>query len=373
MPIYMDRHDLSSVTARDVAEAHQQDLKIQDDFQCKALTYWFDEQRGMAFCLVEAPDEHCVKEMHDHAHGLVPHRIIEVDKSVVNAFLGRIEDPEPARLIDGTDLPIIDEPAFRTIMCVSLTGLSFLKLTHGSEEAAKLISGYFNLINSVVEMNGGSMANHRGNQYIISFASVSKALSCARDLQQGILSISGETLDKNVRVNMSISAGFPVEGQNELFGGAIQLARQLCEVVSGGRLIISSAVSDLLENEGIDHLEKEVKVQALRSSDEDFMYNLLEITKSGWSEPGLDVNTYCRELGLSRSQLYRKTTALTGQSPNEFLKDYRLRKALELIEKKQGNVSEIGFITGFSSPSYFSKCFKRKYGVLPSELARKIS
>ena len=94
MPIYMDRHDLAAVTAKDVAEAHREDLKIQDNYNCKGLTYWFDEKRGTAFCLVEAPNADCVKEMHDNAHGLIPHQIIEVESNVVNAFLGRIEGEE---------------------------------------------------------------------------------------------------------------------------------------------------------------------------------------------------------------------------------------------------------------------------------------
>ena len=50
MPIFMDRHDIPGATAKDVAEAHKQDLAIQDDFNCRALTYWFDEEKGMAFC-----------------------------------------------------------------------------------------------------------------------------------------------------------------------------------------------------------------------------------------------------------------------------------------------------------------------------------
>ena len=94
MPIYMDRHDISeAVTARDVAQMHQNDLEIQDQFGCRGLTYWFDEKRKTAFCLIEAPDENAIREMHDHAHGQVPHRIIEVDPAVVESFLGRIGDP----------------------------------------------------------------------------------------------------------------------------------------------------------------------------------------------------------------------------------------------------------------------------------------
>ncbi len=58
MPIYMDRHDLSdAVTAEHIARLHQEDLKIQDQFGCRGLTYWFDEKRKTAFCLIEAPNE----------------------------------------------------------------------------------------------------------------------------------------------------------------------------------------------------------------------------------------------------------------------------------------------------------------------------
>ena len=90
----MDRHDLpEAVTAEAVAKVHQEDLKIQDQYGCRGLTYWFDEKRGTAFCLIEAPEEDAVKSMHNQAHGMIPNQIIEVDTHVVNAFLGRISDP----------------------------------------------------------------------------------------------------------------------------------------------------------------------------------------------------------------------------------------------------------------------------------------
>jgi AraC-like DNA-binding protein len=71
-------------------------------------------------------------------------------------------------------------------------------------------------------------------------------------------------------------------------------------------------------------------------------------------------------MGCSKSRLYRKMILLTGKSPNTFIKEYRLNEALKLLSKNAGNISEIAFETGFSSPSYFSKCFKRKFGVLPA-------
>ena len=118
MPIYMDRHDVSeAVTAEHVAKLHQQDLKVQDQFGCRGLTYWFDEKRKTAFCLIEAPNTKALEEMHNHAHGQVPHRIIEVEPGIVESFLGRIEDPKKTR---NTELNIIDDAAFRTIMIIEL-------------------------------------------------------------------------------------------------------------------------------------------------------------------------------------------------------------------------------------------------------------
>src|ERR1700681_771372 len=125
MPIYMDRHDVSdAVTAEKVAQLHQEDIKIQDQFGCRGLTYWFDEKRKTAFCLIEAPDAKAIKKMHKQAHGQVPHSIIEVETTIVESFLGRIGDPEKAQ---NTELNIINDPAFRTIMVITLNRLTLTK------------------------------------------------------------------------------------------------------------------------------------------------------------------------------------------------------------------------------------------------------
>ncbi len=118
MPIFMDRHDVSEVvTAENVAHLHQEDLKIQHLFNCRGLTYWFDDKRKTAFCLIEAPDIQAIHDMHDQAHGQVPHSVIEVDPTVVESFLGRIGDPVKSQ---NTELNIISDPAFRTILVISL-------------------------------------------------------------------------------------------------------------------------------------------------------------------------------------------------------------------------------------------------------------
>ena len=76
MPIYMDRHDLYGATTKAVEDAHEKDLKLQSKYGVRLLTYWFDEERGSTFCLMEAPAAERVHQLHAEAHGNIPHKII---------------------------------------------------------------------------------------------------------------------------------------------------------------------------------------------------------------------------------------------------------------------------------------------------------
>ena len=73
---------------------------------------------------------------------------------------------------------------------------------------------------------------------------------------------------------------------------------------------------------------------------------------------------------MSRSKLYLKIKALTGYSTSEFIRTIRLKRAVQLLEKSDYTIKEIMFMTGFNTASYFSKCFKKLYGVVPSEYVR---
>ncbi|MDP5044119.1 MAG: response regulator, partial [Leeuwenhoekiella sp.] len=102
--------------------------------------------------------------------------------------------------------------------------------------------------------------------------------------------------------------------------------------------------------------------------DKKFITKVLEYITTNISDENLTVENLAEELNLSRSQLYRKIKALTGNSANEFLRKIRLEKAKELIESGNASISEVCFKVGFSSPSYFTKCFKAHFGILPTEL-----
>jgi len=107
------------------------------------------------------------------------------------------------------------------------------------------------------------------------------------------------------------------------------------------------------------------------SLDRDFIDKVLNYINDNIGNPDLNVELLASELNLSRSQFYRKIKALTNQTANEFLRNIRLQKAKQIIEKGNNNISEVCYEVGFSSPSYFTKCFKSYFHILPTEVENK--
>ena len=362
MPIFMDRHDVSDrVTAEVVAQLHQADLKIQHEFNCRGLTYWFDEKRKTAFCLVEAPNKQAIQEMHNHAHGEVSHLIIEVEANIVESFLGRIEDPVKAL---NTELNIINDPAFRTIMVIRWPKKS-LKIKDLIQSDID-VQRYNESVIETLNLFRGRLVKQQKHSFLVSFESVSNAVSCAVELQVGLKSFLEINTQLNNELKIGLSAGLPVTGKDALFEDTIKLAERMCDTIKA-EIIISSETKELYESENYNTVLKHNQVFPLKPEDEIFLNRLIDYVEKIWSEASIKVEDFNKPLGYSKSQLYRKLNALTGKSPNTFLKEYRLNRALNLLQLQCMNISEVAFDAGFSSPSYFSKCFQKKFGISPSD------
>ncbi|MFZ0455356.1 MAG: response regulator [Ignavibacteriaceae bacterium] len=107
----------------------------------------------------------------------------------------------------------------------------------------------------------------------------------------------------------------------------------------------------------------------LRSIDEKFLNKIQKIVNDHISEEDFSIEELGNEIGMSRSQVLRKIKALTGKSPSLYVRSIRLMKAKKMIENGDGNISEIAYSVGFSSPVYFSKCFKEEFGYSPKNFA----
>ena len=114
--------------------------------------------------------------------------------------------------------------------------------------------------------------------------------------------------------------------------------------------------------------EERAEEEKLGEQDQSFVERLREVIRSNMGDSDFSVERIGGEIGLSRVQLYRKVKALTGQTPVELLRKARLERGRRLIEKTDKSVSEIAYEVGFTSPSYFNKCFKDEFGISPGAL-----
>ncbi|GAA4805514.1 nickel-binding protein [Litoribaculum gwangyangense] len=361
MPLFLDLHEMpDGVTAEHVAQMHQADLEIEHKYNCRGLTYWCDEKRQRAFCLIEAPNKKALKDLHSHAHGDIPLRIIEVDETIVESFLGRIEDPEKSQ---NTELNIINDPAFRVLMVLETSNyLNRLEANQFTIFAQK----FHNNVSKTLKKFNGRIVKKDNNSYLASFKSVSDAVLCALKIKFQFKYVTPKFDPSTRKLNIALSSGVPVTNKDNIFEETITLATRMCDVVKE-QLVITSEVKLLYESENRNAAIDDKMIKILQPNEEKFLNQLIDYVEQAWNKPNFNVNDFSRALGLSKSQLYRKLTKLTGQSPNSFLKEFRLNKALNLLHEQYGNISEIAFETGFNSAAYFSKCFLDKYGILPSK------
>ena len=240
MPLYMDRHYIEGATKIAVTQAHNQDLEIQERYPVQFLTYWFDEPRCTAFCLVVSPDKETIRQAHSEAHGLIPNEIIEVDPNVVQAFLGRVKDPAPVP--PSGEIPI--DSSFRAIMFTDLKDSTLMTTMFGDTKALHLLHVHNALIRNALREHQGSEVKHTGDGIMASFASVKDAVRCAIAIQQGFSDHNQRDPDEKLHVRIGLSAGEPVEEDGDLFGSVVQLGARICAHAQPDHILVAQIVRD---------------------------------------------------------------------------------------------------------------------------------
>lgn len=354
----MDLHNAPGVTARELAEAHVLDVKIQHKYCCKAMTYWLDEAKGRVFCLIEAPDRESVKTLHANAHGLVPNEIIEVNAEVVKGFLGRIDDPDSVQLTPDSNLKVFSESAFRVLL-VSRTMDTHL-MTHrlGLERTRELLLLYGSIVRDHCQKHEGREVYLKDDGFVMSFVSAAQAVEAAMAIRRVLLPSAGL-----LGLQLAIHGGEPVTEGESLFGAVIRLARFLGSISTENAVMISGTVRTLLKENNWSLTGGEVR--SISTSEEAFAEKLVDTLSKHWRDAEFDVPDFGKLMLMSKPQLYRKCMAVAGMSPNSLLKEYRLLQSLELLNTEDRNVAQTTFDAGFSSPSYFTKCFQKRFGLQP--------
>jgi class 3 adenylate cyclase len=245
MPIYMDRHNLEGATAKALADAHQKDLKLQDKFGIKLLTYWFDEGRGSAFCLIDAPAKEKVMQLHKEAHGSIPHKIMEVNPDTVEAFLGRIEDPQPpSESLTPSSEAFVDS-AFRVIMFTDMKDSTAITTRLGDTRALELFRTHNSITRDALKKHKGREIQHTGDGFMVSFTTASHAVECAITIQKSFVTHNQSHPDTKINVRIGICAGEPVEEDQRLFGSTVQLTSRICDRAEPDQILVAPVIRDL--------------------------------------------------------------------------------------------------------------------------------
>ncbi|MAV28249.1 MAG: hypothetical protein CMF43_00375 [Legionellales bacterium] len=144
-------------------------------------------------------------------------------------------------------------------------------------------------------------------------------------------------------------------------------------------VVILRSRIEFLERENKKRLTKESNEQdifqpnevSIPSFDEKLFKKALLIVEENISNESFNISTFCSELGVSRTLLFLKVKSWSNFTPNELIKHYRMRRALQLLEKGKMIVSEVSYHVGYKNPKYFSKCFSQKFGLTPSQFQKK--
>ncbi len=242
MPLYMDRHDLSGFTAADLAAAHLRDLEVQEDYGVRFVTYWFEEEAGSGFCLIEGPDKESVEAAHRAAHGMLPANVVEVDEANVRGFFGRLNTHPPGEPYT--------ESAFRAILFTDMVDSTGLTQQLGDRGVMKLLRQHDAVVRSALAQFGGSEVKHTGDGIMAAFTSASQAVGAAIQVQRALHEGNADGQSR-VRVRIGVAAGEPVTEQDDLFGAAVQQAARLCACAQPDCIVVSSGVQDLCRGKGI--------------------------------------------------------------------------------------------------------------------------
>lgn len=210
----------------------------------------------------------------------------------------------------------------------------------------------------------GKIQTFNDNIYIVKFKNATNPVLCSLKIQQNLKYITPRFDDSIRQLKIGIAAG---EEKNH--DKIVTLATRICEFVKDQIVITTKVKADYDKVNKNSFLNSE-HIRTLKPSDEQFICEIMDFSENIWKQHDFKVKQFSNELGYSRAQVYRKLKSITGKSPSRFLRDFRLNKALNLIHSEHKHITEIAQDSGFNSLTYFSKCFKNKFGILPSKYSQ---
>ena len=176
----------------------------------------------------------------------------------------------------------------------------------------------------------------------------------------------------NIPVALSVKIAIEMSFANRVLISTVAEVKHLNEKASEREAALQLLQDNIQRNSRIHTLGGLVNNVAgselpKMSADDLLIKRVLGAVEENLANASFDVNVLCRQVGISRAQLNRRLNELVGQSPAEFIRTFRLKRAAVLLRKQTDNISTVAFMVGYSNPAHFSKAFRDFYGVTPTE------
>lgn len=344
MPLFIDLHIDPNFTLEAVRQCHVADKEIQARYGVRYLQILLNQPQGHLFCLVEAPDKESCARVHREAHGNVACNVLEITESDFSSLLsGKHKDGSDFTMNpDGTV-----DTGVRAILTFSLLG------TPKSCDAVR------STILETLPRLGGQQTESLISPGAFVFLTATAAIDAALEVQRNIID-SGN----RVEVRIGISQGMPLSREGNFFEATRRSAEQFAFISEKGGVTLT------VQEKNSYHGKKgltEGLCRILHSPEEKLLAQLMTVLERYGTLPEISIERVAAEMGMSKSQLTRRLKGVTSFSPNELVKEFRLRKAIQLMHERGMNVAEVTMAVGFSNPSYFTKCFRTRFGQSPTE------
>ncbi|RIJ49082.1 AraC family transcriptional regulator [Maribellus luteus] len=326
-------------------------------YESQELVCLFNRADGKIICMVDAAASEGILD----GKGGSFNNLIEVDKPALQNVwtdLQRLRKESKVK-------PNGRRSTGRQVMLVFDTMLESMKKEEVSDFRMTLKDFYSRILSLVGTFNG-KVLNSGSERFYVVFEFADEALQCSVLLKERFYALLNKKLHSKVFLRMGLSTVAKVSSGNGESKSATRRSERLCHVARE-KVLLSSDFRELTQSEG-SWIEIDAAVfDVLSAEDEQFVNMLLDCVEKKWQDESFLVDDFSKQLSWSKSQIYRKMIALLGLSPNNFIREYRLGKSIDLLNQQESNIAEIAFESGFSSPSYFTKCFQVRFGITPSD------
>ncbi len=364
MAIFMVHTDLNIFPIEEFKKYQDVNIKSHDNPNCRVLTYWFDKEKTIAFTLFEALNKKLVRSLLDQRQNTCHQPIIQVNINLEEVYRLKTKNCKENDNNLNLQIPIDSQKVLAFFYLNNFK--KPINIWHSKNDVQHVTDKHTSL-KHIVKDYRGTFIKRKNKHFICVFKDGLKAIQCAMEIRKQFLHYSSEDCP-NFLSKIALDIGYPENENNNFSNGTINKVKNLCFYSINNNLVISNGVNELLKNEGY-FLNKHLRnIKILSTKEENFARRFLDILDKKINNHNLNLSDIVKDLGISKSNLYRTFISITSLSPQNFIMEYKLSKALFYIDQGLKNTSEVAYEAGFSSPSYFTKSFKKRFGITPSSL-----